>query len=235
MYPKPDRRILKVFLPCFLVSSFFVSAAQASTWAEMGDAGDLLGTAQTPLGSVTTITGTTSTTADVDLYKIFISDPATFSATVTGGDGSGDYDSALALFNQNGMGVYANDDAVFDDGQARLPANDPLGPKAAGVYYLAIFDADTGPTSGNVSTKNTLIFPESNPPYTQILGPTGGGGASPLTGWVTFDAPITLNTNGSYSIALTGVSPVPEPETYALLLAGLGLVGFIARRKRTNA
>jgi hypothetical protein len=29
----------------------------------------------------------------------------------------------------------------------------------------------------------------------------------------------------------TPVSPVPEPETYAMLLAGLGLIGFMARRR----
>lgn len=34
------------------------------------------------------------------------------------------------------------------------------------------------------------------------------------------------NTTTLYSLA-----PVPEPETYAMLLAGLGLVGFMARRK----
>jgi len=27
-------------------------------------------------------------------------------------------------------------------------------------------------------------------------------------------------------------SPVPEPETYAMLLAGLGLMGFVARRRK---
>jgi hypothetical protein len=27
---------------------------------------------------------------------------------------------------------------------------------------------------------------------------------------------------------------VPEPETYAMLLAGLGLMGAVARRKRSN-
>jgi hypothetical protein len=30
---------------------------------------------------------------------------------------------------------------------------------------------------------------------------------------------------------ISGLVPVPEPETYAMLLAGLGLVGFAARRK----
>lgn len=30
----------------------------------------------------------------------------------------------------------------------------------------------------------------------------------------------------------TVTTPVPEPETYAMLLAGLGIIGFIARRKK---
>ncbi|VAW48087.1 hypothetical protein MNBD_GAMMA04-536, partial [hydrothermal vent metagenome] len=35
----------------------------------------------------------------------------------------------------------------------------------------------------------------------------------------------------------TEVSPVPEPSTYALMLGGLGMVGFMAyrRRKQTSA
>jgi hypothetical protein len=31
------------------------------------------------------------------------------------------------------------------------------------------------------------------------------------------------------------IAPVPEPETYALMLGGLGVVGFMARRKRKQA
>ena len=39
-----------------------------------------------------------------------------------------------------------------------------------------------------------------------------------------------INNHGQV-IAL--VSPIPEPETYAMLLAGLGLLGFIVRRRKT--
>ena len=31
------------------------------------------------------------------------------------------------------------------------------------------------------------------------------------------------------------VTPVPEPETYAMMLAGLGLLGFVARRRKQSA
>jgi hypothetical protein len=40
--------------------------------------------------------------------------------------------------------------------------------------------------------------------------------------------------NGSYTlnIAATPATAVPEPEAYAMMLAGLGLIGFAARRKQ---
>ncbi|MDP1573390.1 MAG: FxDxF family PEP-CTERM protein [Coxiellaceae bacterium] len=38
---------------------------------------------------------------------------------------------------------------------------------------------------------------------------------------------VTMDTNL--------VSAVPEPETYAMLLAGLGLLGFMARRRKESA
>ncbi len=38
-----------------------------------------------------------------------------------------------------------------------------------------------------------------------------------------------------FSLGPVGVSPVPEPETYAMLLAGLGLLGWSMRRKKQNS
>lgn len=55
-----------------------------------------------------------------------------------------------------------------------------------------------------------------------------------------FRAFSTDATHGSAITTITnfyapGTAPVPEPETYAMLLAGLGLLGFMARRRKNIA
>jgi len=44
----------------------------------------------------------------------------------------------------------------------------------------------------------------------------------------------TVNTNGNGAREFIGVAvaAVPEPETYGMMLLGLGLLGFVARRKQ---
>jgi fibro-slime domain-containing protein len=44
----------------------------------------------------------------------------------------------------------------------------------------------------------------------------------------TTESNFTIST----SLELVSTPPVPEPETYALMIAGLGMVGFMARRRR---
>lgn len=82
------------------------------------------------------------------------------------------------------------------------------------------------PPSGNVTFTSSVIAD---------LGLDRGAGfafadVSPLLH-------ITSNTIDSFSSSVSGTfsavaAPVPEPETYALLLAGLTAVGLISRRRR---
>ena len=58
---------------------------------------------------------------------------------------------------------------------------------------------------------------------------TGTGGRDTLK----FSAVGTADTYGG-SLDNVSLAPVPEPETYALMLAGLGAVGFMARRRKPN-
>lgn len=215
-----------------LTLSLLVNPAHAVDWTEVGDAGQVLNTAQEPTGDgrLRNIYGTLSTNNDVDLYKLYISNPTTFSAAVN--STSGDLDSALVLFNEGGYALYGNDDAMLGTRDAGLLAGNPHGPQAEGWYNLAVIPLGTPPVSGGGFTPDHYMFPNVSSPYTQILTATGPGGASSLTGW----APLGDGTaiNEEYRLRLSGVqvAVVPEPETYAMLLAGLGLIGTMVRRRK---
>jgi hypothetical protein len=43
---------------------------------------------------------------------------------------------------------------------------------------------------------------------------------------------VGINNNGQVIAVMTDVGIVPEPETYALVLVGLTLVGFVVQHKK---
>ena len=45
---------------------------------------------------------------------------------------------------------------------------------------------------------------------------------------------LEIGVSGTNSYSGSIATPVPEPETYAMMLAGLGLLGFSARRRNKN-
>jgi hypothetical protein len=70
---------------------------------------------------------------------------------------------------------------------------------------------------------SSVFFPTNNGPITFD---------SVTSNFTITDLASSATLNGAY-ISYTLVSSVPEPENYALMLAGVGLVGFIARRKKS--
>ncbi len=197
----------------------------AATYVEVPDAGELPGTAQTTMGvgALDAIVGMTTDPSDyADMYQIFISNPAAFSAST--GNGSATFDTQLFLFDLAGLGVLANDD-FGSLVRSKLPVGSFVG--VAGLYYLAISGYDYDPFSVDGE-----IFPDCFP---CVHGPAGLGGGAAVTHWATSNS----LSNGTYQIDLTGVqfangssSPTPEPSTMLLLGSGLiGLIGYRMKKK----
>ncbi len=199
-----------------LAVSLLGGIGSAGVFTEIGDAGDLPGTAQWVFGSgsLTKISGNL-TASDADMYAIWITGGGTFSATTYGDP---DFDSQLFLFNSSGMGVYANDDANEYSLHAALPAGHALTPMTPGIYYLAFTRYNRDPVSSG-----GLIFPDF--PWEGVFGPTESGGEYPISGYTSFNY-----SGAAYEITLTGAEFIQGPPTPAIpgpaatLLVGGGLL-----------
>jgi hypothetical protein len=89
----------------------------------------------------------------------------------------------------------------------------PLGPSGTSSIALVAPPAAPGGPGGGVGGGGTPVTPPGGDPGTPAPGATPPGGVV-----------------GGEAV----VSPIPEPSTYALLLAGLGFVVAAARRRRTR-
>jgi len=193
-------------------SSSLAFGDPSETHSEIGDAGDLPLSAQSPLGSgpLTSITGALGGVNDVDMYSICITDPGSFVAATNDFGGTGTFDTMLHLFTQSGVGVSHNDDIGISL-LSQLNSSPSFAPSTPGIYNLAITSFFNFPEEGGFSM--TIGLFEFN--QLELIGTvddwTNGG-----------------SEFGTYTIALLGVEfcdlavggtflPI---DTTALLVAG---------------
>ena len=124
----------------------------------------------------------------------------------------------------------------------------------AGDLSRALDTADGGTMlefTGQVSVVNGQTFTVNHDDGLQLL--IGGllvvnapGPTAPVTTTVTYTGPtgtfafdlVYGECCGAPAVLATSLPlqpAIPEPETYAMLLAGLGLMGFVARRRKQHA
>lgn len=200
--------------------------AQAATFTEVMDAGETLGTAQImPAGGMPLDSISGALSSDLftpgndfaDLFQIFITGTQPFSATTATSGTS--FDTQLFLFDQNGIGIFGNDDVSSTIPQSTLPATF----LQAGTYYLGISGFDYDPVSANGAI--FPIFADS----TQVVFPTGPGASASLTGFE-----VAATETGDYTIELTGAATaVPEPSsTLGMLVLGAWGVAYKLKHQK---
>lgn len=203
---------MRSWLVLTLAIAFVAAPAVAGTWTEVGDAGDLPGIHQVPVGAnpFVTIWGVcTGDNLNADMYCIQIPDPAAFVATTSNAYTT--IDTQLWLFDMTGAGITFNDDDPVAGGlQSRITGVFVPGP---GEYLLTI---SSGYTYDAVNAAGLEIWADT--PYNVERAPDGPGMANPvITGW------IGTPNAGEYQIDLTGVlfcenTPV-EPATWGTIKA----------------
>jgi len=102
----------------------------------------------------------------------------------------------------------------------------------SGGTFLGAIDgaqnfADSNP--GNGVAGFTFVVSADEQAYVNGLLAAGGAGTT-----LALESTITDFAGGPESFLIYNLStaPIPEPETYALMIAGLGLIGFVAHRRR---
>jgi hypothetical protein len=175
----------------------------AQTWTEVGDAGSLVSTAQTTAGNgpLTAISGTLSADTDIDMYCIYVNDPASFRAGMLCVVFQ---EPHLWLFDALGFGL-SHDDGC-QAGFTGVAA--PFAP-VAGTYYLAVGGFGALALNG---ASNIWTYSAGNPIAGQ-RAPDGPAAGLPLTGWS--GGQIGQYPGPNYTVNLTGATfcapgvPVP--------------------------
>ena len=98
-----------------------------------------------------------------------------------------------------------------------------------------LVSGSTGTINGLPGAGATVTFNAAASPFF-VAPPSASFYNMALTSFINAEGTVTPTANG-FMIDNGGGSvhfapPIPEPETYALMMAGLGVMGFVARRRK---
>jgi hypothetical protein len=113
-----------------------------------------------------------------------------------------------------------------------------VGPKLNNGKYLVLAGTDNDysvtQNGSNVQFDVYYRMTDADPFATSIQCPIGS--VLGCTGTLTADFKLLPGVLHAYTADITGyTAPIPEPETYALMLAGLGAVAWVSRRRQVAA
>ena len=160
------------------------------------------------LGAAGAVLALAAATARADTYYFTLNGAGTFAATWS-------LDSAP---------MPATGDYVTGDSFVLRDVMGTLADGSTASFTLQFYNGSNGGLSIELtSNASGSIFDSSS---AQLYG---GSEAMPTFSLGTF----SLTSDGaSYTLTISDVAPVPEPASYAMLLSGLGALGFVAARRR---
>jgi hypothetical protein len=173
-------------------------------------------------GAVGTSFATLTVTGDANSTQFSL-------ATLLSG-GGGDPGIVELLFGCNGCSATAGDITSTD-----LDTTVTASTNVARAGYTFDYGVSFSP---EVTSMNPVVWDVAAPVST-FLEHTPGSGIHPdafaliqLTGGMQTINGINIESGHYVATGFGGVPPVPEPSTYALMLAGLGIVGLAFRRRQ---
>lgn len=145
----------------------------------------------------------------------------------------GGFDTILALFNDSGLLIDSNDDGgegvvAADAGTGTSWDSFLLASLAPGNYQVSVMQYDNFANGPNLSD-GFLYDGAGN--FTADFG-CGGVSFCDISGVAPFDQRNNRWAFDVLNVESSTVSAIPEPGTYAMLLGGLGLLGFASRRRK---
>jgi hypothetical protein len=166
-------------------------AAGAQTWTEVGDAGNLVATAQATVGAgaITQINGSLPLSDDVDLYCVRLNSVPPAGTPIVQLTCLAQQSPNVWLFDAAGNGVFTNETCAL--GSKTLLA--PSVSMTPGIYYVGVsyYNRNAISAGGNIWI----------PAVPGQRTPDGPGAAQPLSGWAGI---VVVNPPNPYTIHLSG-------------------------------